>query len=34
MSNLNNTVKKDDLDELTAMLQLLDEPENWLRRPL
>ncbi len=27
MSNLNNTVKKDDLDELTAMLQLLDEPE-------
>ncbi|EPH1349481.1 TPA: hypothetical protein ACSPF2_005579, partial [Klebsiella pneumoniae] len=25
MSNLNNTVKKDDLDELTAMLQLLDE---------
>ncbi|HHM1685181.1 TPA: hypothetical protein ACRGGM_005797, partial [Klebsiella pneumoniae] len=24
MSNLNNTVKKDDLDELTAMLQLLD----------
>ncbi|EPL8756848.1 hypothetical protein N5M05_005935, partial [Klebsiella pneumoniae] len=26
MSNLNNTVKKDDLDELTAMLQLLDEP--------
>lgn len=27
MSNLKNTVKKDDLDELTAMLQLLDEPE-------
>ncbi|EOC0147084.1 hypothetical protein ACI0YY_004409, partial [Cronobacter sakazakii] len=26
MSTINNAVKNDDLDELTAMLQSLDEP--------